>query len=54
MTILCSAMAKMTIQEEVARAKAYGQIHQQLRTQPIDRFDRANAEMMLRFYGGKQ
>jgi hypothetical protein len=47
-------MAKMTIQEEVARAKAYGQIYQQLRTMPMDRFDRQNAEMMLKFYGEKQ
>jgi len=47
-------MAKMTIQEEVSRAKSYGLIHQQLRTIPMDRFDRQNVEMVLRFYGGKQ
>jgi hypothetical protein len=44
----------MSIKEEVARAKAYGQIYQQLRTIPMDRFDRQNAETMLRFYGEKQ
>jgi hypothetical protein len=40
-----------SIAEEVARCKAYGKIHQELRTKPMDRFERQNAEMMLRFYG---
>jgi len=46
-------MRKMTIQEEVARAKAYGQIHQQLRTMPMDRWERMNYEKLMAFYGGK-
>jgi hypothetical protein len=53
-TVLLRCMAKMTIQEEVSRAKSYGLIYQQLRTTPMDRFDRANAERMLKFYARKQ